>query len=228
MTTNSLSRPLNYFHANFVSIFDALPKNEKAFEITKRVIIAVASIFAYPVFGCLYLIGKFYDSFLKNERDVKQKSCIDISEKMKELKNSIILDITETITVNTIQSTKIFFNLSVDENSVHKDFIITKKDKSVFDNEFLTQSIESIINELGELMSKSGEKKFYFEWDALIKDTNSIFARVHGAAGSTSSVAGNFGNISLNDGAEKIFNLVLKKMGREVKPQLDDHHEFVL
>ena len=108
--------------------------------------------------------------------------------------------------------------------------IVLKEDKSAFENQFQTQSIESIINELGELIHMKTGENLNIMWDALIKDTNTTFARTHGSisegSSSTGVVGGNWKNIPL-DGAEKVFEFVLKKMGREIKPQLNDQFKFV-
>lgn len=229
MSETFLTTPLGCFHTKFVSIFDELPQNERASEATRRVIIAVASLFAYPILGCLYLAGRFYDSFLKNERSVK---LVNIFEKMEEMKSSFLDKMNELTKMKPIeiQSAKILFTLKVDQHHlISKDFFILKDDKSPFDEKFLTQAFESRIKELGELIQKETAEKVEFKWAAFIKETNQTFAGAHGSVSETPLLEGAWnGNWRVSaDDAEKLFKSRLKNLGREIKPQLNDQLEFI-
>jgi len=233
--TNFLTRPLGYFHSVFVTIFDELPTDGRALEIVKRVIIAATALFAYPVFGCLYLMGGgFYDSFRKSENGAQSsRECINISEKMQELKETALSGFSETMkkmTVEAIQSTKIFININIDGKSLSKDYIIKKKDKTAFDNEFLTNEIEKIIKDLGELIKKETYKDLDIEWFAFIKVTHETFASARGSWSSKALTSFwstmNSPNIPLAL-VQKSIKSIQKRMGRKIKPQLNANFEFV-
>jgi len=235
MTANLLTKPLSSFHSEFTSIFEEWPKKEKeiTFEIARRVIIAVAALFAYPAFGCLYLMGKFYDSFSKSESGAQStRECINISEKMQDLKKYVLDEFSETMkkkTIEAIQSTKIFININVDGKSLSKDYIIKKKDKSTFDKEFLTKEIEKIIKDLGKLIQKETCKDMDIKWEALIKVTNTTFARTNGAwssQGTSFWTGSRIPNITLELVQETIKS-ILEVMDRKIEPQLNANFEFV-
>jgi len=241
MTANLLTKPLSSFHSEFTSIFEEWPKKEMASEIVRRVIIAVAALFAYPVYGCLYLMSKFYDSFHKSDSGTQPtqppKKCINISERMDGLKRSLLkdglhpselTDFTQT-NIKTIKSMKIFFNLYVGENSqskdnviIKKDYVIIKNDKSAFDEDFFRKKIQSIINELGELIPKKTDEKLEFVWEALTINTNGTFTRVFaGPYKNGRLISGSNPDISERQ-VGMIMKSLLQDMGRELTPQFKD------
>lgn len=227
MSVNPLTKPLAQFHSKFVSVLDELPQNGKALEITKRILIVVVSPFAYLALGFLSLVGQLYNSFSRDKKVIKP--IVNNLEKMSEVKQSLLTEIINAKAINEIQSAKIFLNINVDGNKFIKDYVIKRIDNSEFDNEFLTQRIDSIMIELKELIQVDNSTELSIMWDALIKDKNVTFTRVHGLVSegnsSTAVIGGNWKNIPL-DRAEKVFEFVLKKMGREVVPQLNDQLEF--
>lgn len=231
MQPNFLTRPLTHFHSQFITIFDQLPPKGKILEIARRVAIAVASLLAYPVFSCLYLIGRFYDRFLNDETRIE----INISTAIRELRPFLLDKINKAKAVDTIQSAKFFFHLKLDAHSIRKDYIIRREDKSAFDKTFLTQQIQLMTNELERLIQQEigieqPPQQLRFKWNALIKGTDRTFARACGSisqgTSSNGSTCGTFPDIPLNS-IKFHCELALTDMGRKFTPQLNDEWEFV-
>ena len=236
MSVNLLTQPLTQFHSQFISVLDELPPDGKALEITKRVMIVIVAPFAYLALGFLSLVGRLYGSFFGDERVVEP--VINITEKMGEIEQVMLTGIINAKTVNEIQSAKLFINVSVNDETFHRDYIIKRIDDSYFDNEFLTQRINAIMTELKEMIQVDNATELCVNWECLIKDRNTDFRIVHGGLGKKipssfsdvsrdSGESGWFGDIP-SDKAQRIFeSLVLKKMGRELVPQLNDQLEFI-
>lgn len=227
INVNTLTKPLAQFHSKFVSVQDELPQNGKVLEITKRIFIVVVSPFAYLALGFLSLVGQLYNSFSRNTEVIRP--FVPILKKISEVKQSLLTEIINAKVINEIQSAKIFVNVNLNGNKFVKDYVIKRIDNSEFDDEFLTQRIDSIMMELKESIQVDHGTELSIMWDVLIKDKKLTFTRVHGwvseGNSSTAVIAGNWKNIPL-DHAEKVFEFVLKKMGREIAPQLNDQFEF--
>lgn len=240
MSVNLLTQPLAQFHSQFISVFDELPQDGKALEITKRVMIVIVAPFAYLAIGFLSLVGQLWGSFFGDERmvepivniPVENIPVINISEKMGQIGQSILAGILEARAFEEIKSAKLFVNVHVNDELFHRDYIIKRIDDSNFDNEFLTQRINTIMIELREMIQVENATELQVQWDFLIKDRNTIFTHAHGLIGCKGSSSlttsdGWFGRFPA-DQAQGVFeSLVLKKMGREISPQLNDQLEFI-
>lgn len=227
MDVHPFTKPLAQFHSEFVSVLGKLPQERKMLEIAKRILIVVVAPFAYLALGFLSLVGRFCSFFSKDAKIVKP---INTSEKVDEVNQLLLTEITHAKAISEIQSMKLFFNVSLNGQKSIKDYVVTKTDHSTFDAEFLNKKIFSIITELKELTQAQDSKELDVMWDILIKDKNCSFIILNGSisvtASSHSVSSGTWKNIPL-ERARESFNLVLKRIGRDVVPQLNDQLEFV-
>ena len=239
-SNNPLIKPLIKFHGKIASSFGSLPSKGKILEIAKRVVIIAVSLFAYLALGLLALTGLALNTVRNTTNRLPSRPLqtpshlISVASECDTIKQQFISTVNKAKEINQLQSAKIFIDIECDHKKFSKDHIVKQLDSSHFDQVFLSKIADTILTEAKDFLEIQNAVKLSFKWTALLKDKDGVF---HGPNGSRKCFydkgqyrSENSHNTNKGIDAnclEEYFKLVLKEMGREIKPQLDDQLNFI-
>ena len=180
-STHPLVQPLIEFHKNqFLLAFKRLPSEGQAFEVARRIVVVVLSPVIYLGLGVLALIGVAAHCFMqkKNITRIDLTPAISVNTECSKVQKQMVSTIDRAASSASIQSVKLFVDITCDGKTVSKTVIINKEEGSLsLDHSALSQAIHTIL----AIPNQQAVQRFSCKWAALVKDSDSTF---HGAEGS--------------------------------------------